>query len=136
MSLGRCWFISDTGADKTVKFKAYDAIDGYGDVQAVELDGLFAKFSPFKGELRTMVDPKLIEQKTIIDSDIMIIDNFKSSLFSALQAYHKKHGLANPSAIVKLITQPSAAIACKQLKQDKLCVVPVVPLANITTGSG
>ena len=129
-------FIAEIGADKTVKLKAYDAIDGYGDEQAVELDDLFAKFNVFKGELRKLVDPKVIEKKSIIDADCMLIDNCKASLFSAMQTYHKKHGLANPSAILKLVTHPSAAIACKQLKQDKLCVVPVVPLANITTSHG
>jgi hypothetical protein len=121
--------------DKVVTLKAH-SVDGYGDAQNVDLQSLFDKFQVFLGELPKLVPISIIQTKSIHNSDVMIIDNLKVQLFSALQAYHKKHGMADPALHFKLITTPASVVSLKKLNKDKLCIVPVVPLQNITTGSG
>ena len=106
--------------------------DVSGGSQHVALEGFLKEWSPYKGDVQTLVAEGWHRSYALPCKDVFKIDVAKSGLFLAISAYQET--VAPPWAeLVQLAVKPQELYTTGKIDKGKLVLVPTVPLACIVT---
>ena len=129
-----------TNIGEAVEIKKREIIPmGASQVGSVPIAQFIKGWGVFKGDLPTLIEPTAVVSHQIIGSNAVMIDEAKVGLFTAMLNYSQKGSAAKCIDMLHFCCNPTALFANKRIGENKLEIVPVVPLSSITvaaTGSG
>ena len=107
-------------------------------VTEMDLATFLKDWGVFKGDVPLLVPDKVVAARAMEDGAAVSADEAKVGLFQAMLDYQRSHAVDH-AAMLYHCMHPTAVYAKKQIAADKLKLVPLVPLGNIsisTTGTG
>ena len=97
---------------------------------AIELEKSLKDFNVFKGDTPELLKDELVSKHSIDASSTVLVDEYRTQMFSALRSYHSKHAASTTDDFYYAI-HPVALHVGKAFKAGKLTIVPLVPLSSI-----